>query len=475
MKISAISSIKQYKLNSAKNNSQAIAKENFRANNSISNFNSNYFLNFLGVQNAKKLSDYKTPAIENKKLAEEFLKIYNEIPTKKAFSPGRAVLIGDHVDNFGGTIGSFAIDAGTYIAGKKDDNSRQVEVYSKNIDSSFSFNLDDEPSMSKNNFWGNYIEGAIRTLEEKIQENEPDFKMPGMKLYIEGNISGSGLSSSASLEIAVASIALALAEKNLPKEEIALVGQTTEREWAGVVSGLLDQLSVLFGQDGSFICVQCQEAPTANAIAKNEDRNFQDEYTIVVCDTKVKHSLGADPTTGESFYVSRRRETDKGFEKLKENFFPDVKYLADIQPEEFAQNEDEIKAVLSENEFKRCKHVITETDRTKQALEAFKNGDYEKMGKLMYESHKSLKDDYEVSCDELDTLVEIAKNNDVIGSRLSGAGMGGSTVNIVPNDKVESFIKAVEQGYRTTTEDGKTTGAHIFITSPSKGAYFEKM
>ncbi len=263
---------------------------------------------------------------------------------------------------------------------------------------------------------------------------------------------GAGLSSSAALEISAGLALASVAGRKVDRVELALAGQQAEHTYVGTMCGIMDQFVAALGREGHALLIDCR---TLEAEPVPLDTR---ETAVVVCDTRVKHDLST------SEYNTRRAECERGVELLKE-FLPGITQLRDVSTEEFARYESR----LPEPVRRRCRHVIGENERTLRAAEALKGGELAEVGRLMRRSHESLRDDYEVSCAELDFLAETAWNfgaGAVVGSRMTGGGFGGSTVSLVRRDRLEEFARVVSGKYRRAFD----TDPAIYVTDAGEGA-----
>ena len=363
-----------------------------------------------------------------KKLMETFQKLYGgEGEIKTFFSPGRVNLIGEHTDYNGGHVFPCALTLGTYgIARKRED--RKLRFYSANFEKLgvIETSLDDlVPSQAAQ--WTNYPKGVIWAFEKK------GYSIPqGMDVLIYGTIpNGSGLSSSASLEVLIGVMLKELFNIEISMQDIALIGQYSENNYNGCNCGIMDQFAVAMGKKDCAVFLDTNTLQYEYASVKLEDAK------IVITNSKVKHSLV------DSAYNDRRRESEEALHDLQK--VVDIKTLGDLTEEEFEAHKDEICK-------KRAKHAVYENQRTIRAVKALKENDIAEFGRLMNQSHISLRDDYEVSCEEIDVLVDLAwKIDGVIGSRITGGGFGGCTVSIVKNDAVDTFIDQVGAGYKEKT------------------------
>ena len=367
-----------------------------------------------------------------KKLMETFQKLYGgEGDIRTFFSPGRVNLIGEHTDYNGGHVFPCALTLGTYgIARKRND--RKIRFYSDNFSGLgvMETSLDDlVPSPAAK--WTNYPKGVIWAFEKKGYSIAQ-----GMDVLVYGNIpNGSGLSSSASLEVLTGVILKDLFDIEISMQDIALIGQYSENHYNGCNCGIMDQFAVAMGKKDCAVFLDTNTLQYEYATVKLEDAK------IVITNSKVKHSLV------DSAYNDRRRESETALKDLQK--VVDIRTLGDLTEEEFEIHKDAIGDEICK---KRAKHAVYENQRTIRAVKALKENDIAGFGRLMNQSHISLRDDYEVSCEEIDILVDLAwKINGVVGSRITGGGFGGCTVSIVKTDAVETFVEQVGKGYKEKT------------------------
>ena len=367
------------------------------------------------------------------KLFDKFAELFgNSDGAHFYFSPGRVNLIGEHTDYNGGHVFPCALTMGTYGAARKRDD-RMLHFYSMNLDKFdvVEASLDDLTNKKEYN-WANYPLGVVWAFAEKGCKLDTGFDM-----VIWGNIpNGSGLSSSASLEVLTGVILTDLYQiTDLTMTDLALIGQYSENNFNGCNCGIMDQFAVAMGKKDCAVFLDTNTLQYEYASVKLDDAK------IVITNSKVKHSLV------DSAYNDRRRESEEALHDLQK--VVDIKTLGDLTEEEFEAHKDAIKDEICK---KRAKHAVYENQRTIRAVKALKENDIAEFGRLMNQSHISLRDDYEVSCEEIDVLVDLAwKIDGVIGSRITGGGFGGCTVSIVKNDAVDTFIDQVGAGYKEKT------------------------
>ncbi len=363
-------------------------------------------------------------------LLETFAEVFGDNEgVREYFSPGRVNLIGEHTDYNGGHVFPCALTLGTYaVARKRTDD--MICFYSANIKNAGVVEVSRKELENQKKYgWANYPLGIVWAFAERGKLIDSGFEMA-----IWGNIpNGSGLSSSASLEVLTGVVLCDLfGYDDLSMTDLALIGQYSENNFNGCNCGIMDQYAVANGKKDMAMFLDTSDLSMEYASVKLSDAK------IVITNSKVKHSLV------DSAYNDRRRECSQALEELQK--VVKINELGDLDEETFEANKD---AISSEVCRKRAKHAVYENQRTIKAVEALKNNDIETFGKLMNASHVSLRDDYEVSCPEVDTLVDLAwAQPGVIGSRITGGGFGGCTVSIVKNDAVDSFIENVGKGYK---------------------------
>lgn len=364
-----------------------------------------------------------------KKLFDMFAELFgNSEGARFYFSPGRVNLIGEHTDYNGGHVFPCALTLGTYGAARKREDNK-IHFYSMNLDSFgiVEASLDDLTNKKEYN-WANYPLGVVWAFKEKGHTITSGFDM-----VIWGNIpNGSGLSSSASLEVLTGVILTDLFEiKDLSMTDLALIGQYSENNFNGCNCGIMDQFAVAMGKKDHAIFLDTSDLSYEYAPC------VLDGAKIVITNSKVKHSLV------DSAYNDRRNECAAALKVLQSEL--DIQALGDLTPEEFEAHKSLIK---DEIQLQRAKHAVYENQRTIDAVTALKAGDIERFGKLMNQSHISLRDDYDVSCEEIDILVDLAwKIPGVLGSRITGGGFGGCTVSIVKDESVDTFIETIGKTY----------------------------
>ena len=367
------------------------------------------------------------------KLFDKFAELFgNSDGAHFYFSPGRVNLIGEHTDYNGGHVFPCALTMGTYGAARKRDD-RMLHFYSMNLDKFdvVEASLDDLTNKKEYN-WANYPLGVVWAFTEKGCKLDTGFDM-----VIWGNIpNGSGLSSSASLEVLTGVILTDLYQiTDLTMTDLALIGQYSENNFNGCNCGIMDQFAVAMGKKDNAIFLDTNTMKYEYAPIHLEDAK------IVITNSKVKHSLV------DSKYNERREECAKALAQLQG--VVDIETLGDLDMETFEKYESAITDPVCR---RRAKHAVAENRRTIEAVKALKDNDIRRFGELMNQSHISLRDDYEVSCPEMDILAEEAwKLPGVLGSRMTGGGFGGCTVSIVENDAVDGFMEKVGAAYEKRT------------------------
>ena len=364
------------------------------------------------------------------KLFEKFKELFGDTSDARFyFSPGRVNLIGEHTDYNGGHVFPCALTIGTYGAAKK-RNDNKIHFYSMNLDNFgvIEVTLEDLSYHAEYN-WANYPLGVVWAFTEKGYTLDTGFDM-----VIWGNIpNGSGLSSSASLEVLTGVILRDLYNiDTLTMTDLALIGQYSENNFNGCNCGIMDQFAVAMGKADNAIFLDTSTLNFEYAPVKLKDAK------IIITNSKVKHSLV------DSAYNTRRQECADALAALQT--VVSIDSLGDLDIETFEKYKSVIGDPVKEQ---RAKHAVAENQRTIDAVAALKADNIELFGQLMNQSHISLRDDYEVSCEEIDILVDLAWNTPgVIGSRITGGGFGGCTVSIVKNDAIDTFIETIGAAYK---------------------------
>jgi galactokinase len=357
-------------------------------------------------------------------------------------APGRVNLIGEHTDYNDGFVMPAAIDFSTWVSITPRAD-RVLSVFSENFSEQVEFDLN-ETSASAKGHWSDYVRGVAFAFEQA------GHRLRGAQLSIRSDVPiGAGLSSSAALEVATG---LALAENSevtIGRLALAKLCQRAENEFVGMRCGIMDQFISCHGQAEKALLLDCRSLEYKLLPLPRKVR-------LVVCNTMVKHKLAS----GE--YNVRRAQCEAGVRHLAQAI-PGVRALRDVTLAELEIHERDLPAVI----YRRCRHVVSENARVIQAGVALESGDLTGFGRLLNDSHHSLRDDYEVSCAELDLMVELANAREgVYGARMSGGGFGGCTINLVKAEHVEEFKRAVERGY----EDATGLRAAVYSCSAAPGA-----
>lgn len=365
-------------------------------------------------------------------LKEKFQKLFGEEGCIKSFfAPGRVNLIGEHTDYNGGHVFPCALTIGTYGI-IRPRNDRKLRLYSVNFDKMgiVESSLDDLTPSEKAG-WTNYPKGIMWTFEKRGYHLDR-----GADILYYGDIpAGSGLSSSASLEVLTGLMLRDTYGFDISMTDLALIGQYSENHFNGMNCGIMDQFASAMGKKDCAIFLDTSTLNYEYAPVKLPDAR------IVITNSNVKHSLVT------SAYNDRRNESESALKALQTVI--DIRTLGDLSEKQFEQYKDAIKDPVCR---KRAKHAVYENQRTIHAVEALKANDIETFGKLINDSHVSLRDDYETSCEETDILAELAWNvPGVLGSRITGGGFGGCTVSIVKNDSVDLFIRTLDKAYTEKT------------------------
>ena len=339
-------------------------------------------------------------------------------------SPGRINIIGEHTDYNNGFVLPTAIDKKIQFKFRKNGSSSTCNVYSKNFDTSFSFELNRIAKSDQQ--WENYILGVIYEIQQLSN------KLAGFDCVLDSDIPvGSGISSSAALECGLAFGLNEMFNLNLSKQTIVELSQRAEHNYVGTKCGIMDQFASVMSKKGHVILLDCQSLNFEFVPIKIEP------YKLLLLNTNVFHDLAS----GE--YNTRREQCEKGVEIIKQKY-TEVNSLRDVSLAML----NEFKSELSEVIYNRCSYVIEEQQRVLNSVEALKNNNLNELGKYMYETHDGLQNMYEVSCSELDFLVDFSKKyTEVIGARMMGGGFGGCTINLIHSDAIENFEAEVSEAY----------------------------
>jgi galactokinase len=347
---------------------------------------------------------------------------------ERAFqAPGRVNLIGEHTDYSGGLVMPAAIDFNTVAMVSRSSSASSV-LYSMNFNEEVRFEVAAPPDVPRHS-WADYPLGVLWSLRES------GMAVPAFSMTLSGDVPlGAGLSSSASIEVAVALAALWLAGKSLPLTDIALACKRAENGYVGAQSGIMDQYIACHGKRDHALVIDTRDL-SSRAVPLPAD------VRLVICNSMVKHSHAG----GE--YNQRRAEVEEGSNALR-RANPGIQELRDASLTDL----EAVRATISQEAFLRCRHIITENARVEQAAAALEAGDMARVGRLMAEAHASYRDDFAASCPEADLLVELAvAQTGILGARLTGGGFGGCTVNLVQAAEAERFRDSMHQAYRERT------------------------
>ncbi len=375
----------------------------------------------------------------------EFVKRYSSAgDIRTFFTPGRVNIIGEHIDYNGGFVFPCALDFGTYAV-VRERTDRQARFATMNFDLEVTLDLD-QIEYDVAHDWVNYPKGVIKMYEELGP------KVPGFDVLYYGDIpNGSGLSSSASLEVLTATFINALAQGNVEPLDLVKISQKAENEFVGVNCGIMDQFAVGMGKKDHAMLLDCNTLEYQHVPFK------LDGVKIVIGNTKKRRGLA------DSKYNERRSECEEALKDLQEVL--DISHLCDMDEETFDQHAGQIKNPTAR---RRAEHAVYENQRVLKCVEALKHNDLKTAGELLYASHNSLRDLYEVTGVELDAMVEEAtKVSGVLGSRMTGAGFGGCTVSLVQEEYVETFIKEVGDNYKKRIN----LEPEFYVANVGQGAY----
>jgi galactokinase len=358
-------------------------------------------------------------------------------------APGRVNLIGEHTDYNDGFVMPMAIEKEiTMLAQLRPD--KKIKFYSLDYDQLVEYDLENL-EYDEENVWANYLMGVIDEIQ-KLGES-----LQGFNLMFTGNVpQGSGLSSSAALEVVTALAVTDLHKIKIDGVEMALLAQRAENNFVGVQCGIMDQYISRLGKKDHALLIDCRTNDYELVPFENEN------YQIVICNSKVERGLV------DSEYNQRRSECNQAVEFFAEKEDENIRALRDVNLETVVKYKDQ----LAENVYKRAHHVVSENERVLASKKALEADDMQKFGDLMYASHKSLSEDYEVSCKELDILVNLAAEEEVEGARMTGAGFGGCTVNLVKKAKVDDFVNNIKEKYKAETG----IEAEVYVSNPGDGA-----
>jgi galactokinase len=388
------------------------------------------------------ISDPGSVSAGTRGIAARFQAVYGMNPHRIFRAPGRVNLIGEHTDYNDGFVMPAAIGFYSHAAvGKRAD--RTLCIYSEQFQETVEFKLDHLAGAPRKH-WSDYIRGVAAIL---LEEGHP---LDGANLLVDGQVPiGSGLSSSAAIEVSTALALTSLSGITVPLVELARLCQRAENTYTGARCGIMDQFVSCFGRPDCALMLDCRSLDTTYL-------KLPSNVLLVICNTMVRHELAA----GE--YNQRRASCERSVEVISK-FLPHIRALRDLTLDELEKHRGEI----SEVDFRRCRHVITENNRVKEAQDALQRSDLIRFGQLMYLSHDSLDCDYEVSCRELNLMVDLARNAEgVYGARMTGGGFGGCTINLVEREGVAEFQKRVARKY----EEATRLSPQIFVSQPAEGA-----
>ena len=374
-------------------------------------------------------------------LTAAFQKLYKGQP-RIYRAPGRVNLIGEHTDYNEGFVMPAAINFSTFVAITKRDD-QVLKIHSDIFKEEAEIDLAQDATPGRKH-WSDYPLGVA------IKLKEAGHNISGANLLVHGEVPlGSGLSSSAAIEVSTGLALLDISGVKIDRLKLAKICQKAENEFVGARTGLMDQFIACFGKADHAVMLDCRSL-------ESRALPLPDDVKLVVCNTMVKHELAS------SEYNARREQCEEGVRRLSQHL-PNVNSLRDVAPDDV----ERFRAELGEVVFKRCLHVTAENYRVLKAADALRDRDLKTFGKLMYESHQSLRDDYEVSYKELDVMVDLAKPiKGVFGARMTGGGFGGCTINLVSVDAVDEFTQTIENGYAKAT--GKSP--EVYICSAADGA-----
>lgn len=358
-------------------------------------------------------------------------------------APGRVNLIGEHTDYNDGFVMPAAIGFYTWAA-VSPRSDRAIHARSEEFNEALELSLQ-QLSGPPRHHWSDFVRGVAAVLQNE------GHRPSGANLIIEGQVPmGAGLSSSASLEVAIALALLGESRSEVSQFELAKMCQRAEHEYVGTRCGIMDQFIAVFGQEGHALMLDCRTL-------ESEALRIPQDARLVICNSMVKHDLAA---AGE--YNRRRADCETGVSILRKRL-PHVRALRDVTLTDLKAHQSELPEVV----YRRCRHVISENQRVLDAAGALRSGDLGDFGRLMRESHQSMRDDYEISVSELDLLVEIASACDgVYGSRMTGGGFGGCTISLVDSRSVEGFQRTITRKYK----DATGISAPVYVCSASQGA-----
>lgn len=387
----------------------------------------------------------RSPVVDVERLKSAFFSLYGT--EARLFSaPGRVNLIGEHTDYNEGYVLPMAIERRTFVAAAPNGTSK---IRVRSMGQSAELDLE-RPGPKRRGLWLDYVEGTARALLDR------GLPVVGCDLLLDSDVpTGAGVSASAALELSVG-IALAVLGGNPEPDRVklALAGQAAEHQYVGTMCGIMDQYIAALGQKDAALLIDCRSLETRSVPLALGD------VSVLICDTRVKHELSS------SEYNLRRAECLRASNILAKSL-PGVRTLRDVSVADFERLATQLPGVVRS----RCRHVVTENARTLAAVEALTRGDLRTLGALMSQSHVSLRDDYQVSCEELDVAVDVAAAEPgVYGSRMTGGGFGGCTVTLVDNDALQRVSDAVTSAFAARG----WTLPELFASSACEGARIER-
>ncbi|MEY3238901.1 MAG: galactokinase [Bacteroidota bacterium] len=363
---------------------------------------------------------------------EQFKAVFGEEQEIVVRAPGRINLIGEHTDYNSGYVLPAAIDKAIWFAASKRNDDRFI-IHSLDLNDSFD-SKEGEIRQQSQQSWVNYLLGVVS------EARKDGFKVGGLNIVFGGNVPlGAGLSSSAALECGMGHIVNELFSIGMDKMDIVKLAQRAENKFVGMQCGIMDMFASVMGRCENVVRLDCRSLEYEYFPFKSS------EYTLILCNSGVKHALV------DSEYNTRRRECETGVAQIKMSY-PDIRSLRDITPSMLEQE----KSNLSEVVYRRCNYVIGEIERVEDACEALINNDLVQFGSLMYQTHDGLQHDYEVSCTELDFLVDMTKQfntvmnqkDAVLGARMMGGGFGGCSINLVKKSALKSFLSFMQTAFQ---------------------------
>jgi galactokinase len=375
-------------------------------------------------------------------IEDTFKRLFGAVPEAVVRAPGRVNLIGEHTDYNDGFVLPAAIDRTIEFAGRRRVD-RRVRAHSIDLQDSVEFSLDDI-QQDAGHPWSNYLRGVTKFLEED------GHRLSGGDIVFGGNVPReAGLSSSAAVEVGAAALWNKLLRLELDPVYLVKLARRAENQFVGVPCGIMDQFISALGRREHALLLDCRDLNYRHVPLRSDVK-------IVVCNSGAKRALA------QSEYEVRLKQCRQAVAQIASTGLA-VKSLRDVEPADL----ETARPVLNELLLRRARHVVTENQRVLEAVKSLESGDIERFGELMNASHESLRDDYEVSSKELDVLVELAwKQPGVLGARMTGAGFGGCTVNMVRNEAAEAFAQAVQKGY----QQALGLKAEVYVCKASQGA-----